>query len=70
MNFLVYGTSFSTYGPNHSLTEALTIARNEMIKIRDQLQQIRDVEIPALSAILSEMGAPWIEGQEIPDPGK
>lgn len=69
MNFLVYGTSFSTYGPTPSLIEALSISRNELKSIKDQLNQIRDEEIPALTTILTEMGAPWIEGQEIPDPG-
>ncbi|MBS0000931.1 MAG: glycosyl hydrolase [Cyclobacteriaceae bacterium] len=68
MNFLVYGAFLSTYGPNPSLTEALAVSRNELLNIKNQLQQILEEEITALSAILSEMGAPWIEGQEIPDP--
>jgi hypothetical protein len=67
LNFLLYGTSFSTYGPNPSLREGLDIARNELGRTMDQLRKIREEEIPAMARELLEMGAPWIEGQELPD---
>jgi photosystem II stability/assembly factor-like uncharacterized protein len=65
MNFLLYGTSFSTYGPTPALLEALTFAQDELRMIRVQLKEINEAEIPAIAAIMSDIGAPWIEGQKL-----
>ena len=43
------------------------IAKEEYAIVKSQLEEIRKVKIPALEKLLTEAGAPWIEGQDLPD---
>jgi photosystem II stability/assembly factor-like uncharacterized protein len=67
MSFLFYGTSLSTYGPTASHKEILMVAQEELEQIKNQLSEIHETEIPAITAVLSRIGAPWIEGQQLDD---
>jgi photosystem II stability/assembly factor-like uncharacterized protein len=67
MSFLFYGTSLSTYGPTVSHKEILKVAQEELEQIKNQLSEIHETEIPAITAVLSRIGAPWIEGQQLDD---
>ena len=66
MRFAASGTG-STYGPTPSQQESLEIAREQFGKIRSELEQISNQRIPELMQALEEAGAPWIEGQPIPE---
>ena len=66
MRFAASGTG-STYGPTPSQQESLEIAREQFGKIRSELEQINNQRIPELMQALEEAGAPWIEGQPIPE---
>jgi hypothetical protein len=68
MSFLVTGTAYSTYGPTPSHEASYEIAQNELTDIKNQLAVITQDKLLALGEALLEAGAPWIEGQKIPDP--
>ncbi len=61
------GTSFSTYGPTPTHKRMLEIASKEFSSLREKLELVRTVRLPAIEKALSDAGAPWIEGQEIPE---
>ncbi|MCB2222224.1 MAG: glycosyl hydrolase [Bacteroidetes bacterium] len=56
-----------TYGPTPLHRQNLQIAQSEMDAFKPQLEEIRTQRIPELEALLSESGAPWIEGQPLPE---
>jgi photosystem II stability/assembly factor-like uncharacterized protein len=56
------GTAYSTYGPTPMHIESLDIAKSQHEKIRNQLIEIANNEIPALKKELDAAGAPNIEG--------
>jgi hypothetical protein len=57
----------TTYGPTPMHRESLEMAKQEYTGIRDQLETIRDERIPALEQLLIDAGAPWMDGQAIPE---
>ncbi len=61
------GSYRSTYGPTPNLVEQLKIAQKQFGELRLQLEQIRGVTIPNLEAQLKEAGAPYMQGQSIPE---
>jgi photosystem II stability/assembly factor-like uncharacterized protein len=61
------GTSFSTFGPTATHKRMLEIASKEFSVLREKLEMIRKESLPAIERKLSAAGAPWIEGQEIPE---
>jgi hypothetical protein len=63
----IYGTSNSTYGPTPTHRRSLEIAKSQFADIREKLEHIRLNRIPELEKALQEAGAPWIEGQPIPE---
>jgi len=67
LSFVITGTSYSTYGPTPSHEKSLTIIRSSLGDIKSKLEKIRNEDIPAIGKELLDAGAPWIEGQEIPD---
>ena len=56
----------TTYGPTDLHKQCLGIAREELQIVREQVEKIDAVTIPAIENVLREMGAPYIEGQPIP----
>jgi photosystem II stability/assembly factor-like uncharacterized protein len=61
-----YGTTFSTYGPSPSHVRSLENAGKLLGNIRNDLEDIRSRAIPDLVKRLRDIGAPWLEGQELP----
>ncbi len=61
------GTSFSTYGPTPMHKRSLEIAGEEFVVIKAELEKILNEDIPKLEKALIEAGAPWIDGQPIPE---
>ncbi len=60
------GSSRSTYGATPTLRAQLDIASRQFISLRDQLEEIRAVKIPALEEALESAGAPYMEGRPLP----
>lgn len=60
------GTFRSTYGPTPALKQSLSIGREELKLLRDELDTLLTKDIPAFEARLQEAGAPWLPGQTLP----
>lgn len=61
------GTTNSTYGPTPTHERSLEIAGEQFNKLKAELEKILNVDIPKVEKALMEAGAPWIEGQPIPE---
>ncbi len=57
----------STYGPTPLHKRSFEIAIDELNKIQSELKIIVNTDIPALEIELEKVGAPWFDGQPIPD---
>ncbi len=57
----------STYGPTANHKAALERAKKQLDRISAEIKEINQMVIPELEKQLQSAGAPWIEGQEIPD---
>ncbi len=49
------------------INEVWKLPKRNMLVIKTELEDIRQNQIPALEKQLTEAGAPWIEGQDLPD---
>jgi photosystem II stability/assembly factor-like uncharacterized protein len=67
INVAMRGTFYSTYGPTPTHIRSLEIARSEVNDLKSKLDKILKLDIPELEKELSEAGAPWMEGQDIPE---
>jgi len=61
------GTRLSNYGPTPNLQKTLSIAKEEFDEIKIALKEITESRMPTIEAELQKAGAPWIEGQKLPD---
>jgi hypothetical protein len=61
------GMNRSTYGPTTSQKRNLEIAVEMFQKLKAELEQVVNIEIPKFEEELKKVDAPWIEGQPIPD---
>jgi hypothetical protein len=61
------GTNNMLYGPTDMHKENLDYAKNAYRQIREKVVDITENRIPALEKELQEAGAPWIEGQPLPE---
>lgn len=57
----------TTYGPTPMHRRNLEIAKSEYEVLRAELADIHDRRIPETEKRMTEAGAPWIEGQAIPE---
>lgn len=57
----------STYGPTPAQKRSLELASDEFNKLKADLDIIVKTEIPQLESELEKAGAPWFEGQPIPE---
>lgn len=62
---VIMGISNSTYGPTKTHRQSLSIVEEELAKLKQELLQIKDVEIPKIEKELLKSGAPWVEGMSI-----
>lgn len=67
LNYALMGTSNSTYGPTATMRKSLAIANEQFVGLRERLEDIRLVQVPAVEKALIDAGAPWMEGQPIPE---
>jgi photosystem II stability/assembly factor-like uncharacterized protein len=67
LRFAAGGVRFSTYGPTPTLRESLEIARDEFAEFKAALEDALDRQMPEMEKALAEAGAPWVEGQAIPE---
>ena len=63
----ITGTAFSTYGPTPTHERSLEIAAKQFRELKIELENILNEQLPALERKLKDAGAPWIEGQPIPE---
>jgi hypothetical protein len=67
LNQVSYGTSNSTYGPTETQKRNLEIAGTQFLDLRNSLDIIMNEKIPGIEKALIDAGAPWIDGQPIPE---
>jgi len=61
------GTFNSSYGPTPTQRRSLEIAATEFSELKNELELLVNQELPRIEKTISDTGAPWIEGQKIPD---
>ncbi len=61
------GVQNTTYGPTQTQRNSYDIAKAEFSVVKSELEEIVNNQIPELEKLTMEMGAPWIEGQDIPE---
>ena len=66
LSHLLNGTSYSTYGPTASHLQTMGHAEADFAGIRERLNRLKEVTIPAFEEALIESGAPWTPGGAIP----
>jgi photosystem II stability/assembly factor-like uncharacterized protein len=57
----------STYGPTKTQRRSLQIAASDFKKLKTKLDDIVNIQIPKIEAKLKAAGAPYFDGQEIPE---
>jgi hypothetical protein len=57
----------STYGPTPTQKRSLEIAVAEFQRLKVQLEQLVQTDMPRIEQAMQEAGAPWIKGQPIPE---
>ena len=61
------GTMTSTYGPTATHKRSLKIAETQLHEFKAALEKILNEQLPKLEKVLRESGAPWVNGQTIPE---
>lgn len=67
LDFAHSGTINSTYGPTAAHNRSLEIAEDLYQKLKSDMSNILDIQIPLIEKEMMEAGAPWVEGQAIPE---
>ena len=67
LSVAVTGTQNSTYGPTPLLRRSLEIAQTEFAGLKARFEDIVNRQIPSFEKVLIEAGAPWLDGQPIPE---
>ncbi|MFC2094364.1 glycosyl hydrolase [Bacteroidota bacterium] len=67
LNQVSYGNSNSTYGPTETQKRNLEIAGTQFIELKNSLDIIMNEKLPGIEKALIDAGAPWINGQPIPE---
>ena len=65
--FVAYRGLSTTYGPTPLHKESLQIAKAQFGEINKKIEKMSKEDIPALEEALMGAGAPWIEGQALPE---
>ena len=61
------GNRLSAYGPTPHHLESFRIAEEEFVAIREGLNRIVRIDLPALEAKLEAAGVPWTPGRGVPE---
>ena len=67
LSFAMGGSNNSTYGPTPLLNQSYEIAEKEFKVFKAKLDEIVLKQLPEFEKSLIEAGAPWVEGQPIPE---
>jgi photosystem II stability/assembly factor-like uncharacterized protein len=67
LSFAMTGSRLSTYGPTPTLKRSLEIAQSQFAGLKLEFEHILNEQLPAMEKALQEAGAPWVEGQRIPE---
>jgi photosystem II stability/assembly factor-like uncharacterized protein len=67
LRFAMGGVRMSTYGPTPNIRNSFDIAKSEFGDFKTALENLLYERIPAMEKALMDAGAPWIEGQPIPE---
>ena len=67
LNVAALGTFGSTYGPTPTHKRSLEIAAGKFVELKKSMDKVLNQELPAIEKALGDAGAPWIEGQSIPE---
>jgi photosystem II stability/assembly factor-like uncharacterized protein len=67
LNQVSYGNSYSTYGPTEMQKRNLEIAGTQFQDLKKALDIIMNEILPQIEKALIDAGAPWIDGQPIPE---
>ena len=67
LNFATSGTGNSTYGPTPLHQRSFDIASKQFKELKTKLDDIVFNQLPNLEKRMLEAGAPWVEGQPIPE---
>lgn len=67
LNQLNYGNSNSTYGPTETQKRNLEIAGTQFLDLKNALDIIMNETLPEIEKSLIDAGAPWIDGQPVPE---
>ena len=59
--------AWNTYGPTSTHISSFEIAEKEHSKVKSALLPIIKEEIPALKEALKKAGAPYMQGEELPE---
>jgi len=60
------GVRSSTYGPAPTHVESVVWAEEALDSVVEQIEALRGTDVPAFEKALTEAGAPWVSGGEIP----
>ncbi len=60
-------SSSSTYGPTPTHKRSLEIARAQFTELKSELEYIVNIKMPQVEKAIIEAGAPWVEGQDLPE---
>jgi len=60
------GVYRSTYGPTRTDRDGLAIVNAQLASVKAQLEKLQG-DLSALGKTLIEAGAPWVEGEELPE---
>jgi hypothetical protein len=67
LRFATGAVRMSTYGPTPNVKHTFELARSEFAELRAALDNVLEVRIPEMEKALQDAGAPWMEGQPIPE---
>jgi hypothetical protein len=67
LSFAMGGTANSTYGPTPTHKKSFEIALKQFTALKSTLESVLNAKLPAFEKKLVEAGAPWVEGQPIPE---
>ncbi|MGE5357134.1 MAG: VPS10 domain-containing protein [Deltaproteobacteria bacterium] len=67
MNAVMSGISNSTYGPTTTHRKTLEIAKKEFSSYKNRLEILTEKDLPELLKALKDAGAPYIQGQKMPE---
>jgi photosystem II stability/assembly factor-like uncharacterized protein len=67
LSFAIGGTANSTYGPTPTHKKSFNIAKKQFSELKGILDSILNNQLPEFEKKLINTGAPWVEGQPIPE---